>query len=190
MNKKDENRKFSPCNFSPKNRRGQFYLIAAIIIISIAAGFVTISNYASSLQNPDIYYLRDEIKIESSKVIDSANFNALTATQLKTNLINFSEQYINNTQGNNFYFIFGTTGAMTFMAAQSFYSNVTLNGVDKTNNVGTGKIYLEDFVPPGGTTNVTIGINGNDYIFKLSIGENFGFVVSSEKGGQVYTARG
>jgi len=185
MNKKGENRKFSPCIFSPKNRKGQFYLIAAIIIVTIAAGFVTISNSASSHQTPDINYLRDEIKIESSKAIDYATLNNKDFTDI---MINVSEQYINNTVGNNFYFIFGTTTTMTFLAYQSFYANITLDNIDKTDIVGTGKIYSQTFAPSGGTTNVTI--NGNDYVFKLNMGNNYGFVVSSAKGGQVYTAVG
>jgi len=169
------------------NKKGQFYLIAAIIIVSIAAGFITISNSVSSQRVPDINYLRDEIKIESSKTIDSANFNGLSSAQLKNNLINLSEQYTNNSARDNFYFIFGTAASMTFLAYQSFDSTIARDGIDKTGNVGTGKIYMEDFAPG---SNVTLGINGNDYIFKSEIGENFGFVISSEKGEQVYTAAG
>lgn len=166
------------------NKRGQFYLIAAIIIVTIAAGFVTISNYASSQQTSDINYLRDEIKLESSKAMDYATWNNKDFT---STMINVSEQYINNTAGNNFYFIFGTATGMTFLASQSFYANITLNGDDQTDNVGTGKIYSQTFVPSG-TTNITI--NGNDYVFKLNNGNNYGFVISSEKGGQVYTVIG
>jgi len=184
QNKKGENQRFSQCNFSPKNRRGQFYLIAAIIIISIAAGFVTISNYVSSQHTSDTNYLRDEIKIESSKTIDYATLNN---KEFRGTMINFSEQYINNTIGNNFYFIFGNTTSMTFLASQSFYSNISLDGTDKTSDVGTERIYLQNFVPGG---NITLGINGNDYVFKLNNGSNYRFVVSSERGGQVYTARG
>jgi hypothetical protein len=167
------------------NKKGQFYLIAAIIIVTIAAGFVTIFNSASSHQTSDINYLRDEIKIESSRAIDYAAINNKDFT---STMINVSEQYINNTVGNNFYFVFGTTTTMTFLAYQSFYANITLDSIDKTNLVGTGKIYSQTFAPSGGTTKVTI--NGNDYVFKLNNGNNYGFVISSAKGGQVYTVIG
>lgn len=166
------------------NKKGQFYLIAAIIIVTIAAGFVTLSNRATSQQNSDINYLRDEIKIESSKAIDYATINNKDFTATMTNV---SELYINNTAGNNFYFIFGTTTMVTLITYQSFYANVTLNRIDKTNDVGTGRIYSQTFVPG---TNVTLGINGNDYVFKLNNGNNYRFIISSEKGGQTYTATG
>jgi len=164
------------------NKKGQFYLIAAIIIITIAAGFITISNYASSQQTQDIYYLKDEIKIESSRAMDYAILNNKDFSET---MANFSQQYINNTFGNNFYFIFGDEVSMTFLAEQSFDADITLDTVEKT--VGTGEIYKETFVPG---ENVTLGINGNDYVFKLNIGNNYGFVISSEKGGQTYTVKG
>ena len=166
------------------NKRGQFYLIAAIVIITIAAAFVTISNYISSQQTQDIYYLRDEIKIESSRTMD---YIILNSANFRDTMTNFSEQYINNTFGNNFYFIFGNATSMTFLAYQSFEATITRDSIDKTNDIGTDKIYIENFVP---SQNVTLGINGNDYIFKLNVGNNYGFVISSEKGGQEYIVKG
>ncbi len=168
-------------------KKGQFYLVAAIVIISIAAGFIAISNSVSSQPVQGVYYLRDEIKIESSKVIDYANYNGLSSAELKGKLTDLYSRYTSSYPEDNFYFIFGDAGTMTFMAYQSFDSDVALDGVDKTEEIGTGEIYTEDFDPGG---NVTIGINENNYIFKLNIGENFGFVASSKSEGQVYTAVG
>ncbi|MDD5699845.1 MAG: hypothetical protein PHH00_01470 [Candidatus Nanoarchaeia archaeon] len=167
------------------NKRGQVYLIAAIIIITIAAGLITISNYVSSHQTQDIYYLRDEIKIESSRVMDYA---ALNSANFKNTMINFSEQYMNNTRGNNFYFVLGSETSMTFLAYQSFNATIFLDGADKTSDVGIGRIYIGNSFDPG--ANVTLGINGNDYVFKLNVGNNYGFIISGEKGGQDYIARG
>lgn len=185
MQKRGRNRSFSLCNFSPKNRRGQFYLIAAIVIITIAAGLITISNYVSSHQTQDIYYLRDEIKIESSRVMD---YVALNSANFRNTMIDFSEQYINNTKGNNFYFILGDETSMTFLAYQSFNATIFLDGTDKTSDVGIGKIYIGSPFDPG--ANVILGINGNDYVFKLNVGNNYGFIISSEKGEQDYIVKG
>jgi hypothetical protein len=165
------------------NKRGQFYFIAAIIIISLTAGFVTLSNYVSSQQTSDIYYLRDEIKIESSRAMD---YIALNSEDFKETMTDFSRQYTDNLPGNNFYFIFGTENSATFMAYQSFAADVTLDSVEEP--IGTGSIYIDDFVPAG--DEVTLAIDGNTHIFKLNIGNNYGFIVSGKKGGQTYTARG
>jgi hypothetical protein len=167
------------------NKRGQFYLIAAIIIVTIAVGFVIVSNSASSQQTPNIYFLRDELKIESSKVIDYATSNQFSGTQTRNILTDFSNQYINNSQNDNFYFIFGNTTNMTFMSHQIYYTNVTLNGIDYTNNISVGNTYLTSFVPGN---NIIISISGNPYQFSLKNGVNFNFVLSSSAGGQNYTA--
>jgi hypothetical protein len=167
------------------NKRGQFYLIAAIVIITIAVGFIIVSNTASSQQTPNIYNLRDEIKIESSKTISYGLNNQFTQIQTQGTLINFSNQYINNSQNNNFYFILGNTTNVTFVSYQSSYSNVSLNGVDYTNNIGVGKVYIQSFVPQN---NVVIGVNGNLYTFILNSGTNFNFILFSNIRGQNYTA--
>jgi hypothetical protein len=167
------------------NKRGQFYLVAAIVIITIAVGFIIVSNSASSQQTPNIYNLRDEIKIESSKTISYAINNHLNATQIQSTLINFSGQYINNYQNDNFYFIFGNATNMTFMSYQSSFSNVTLNGTDYTSNVGIGNTYIKNL---GAQSNVILGVNGNPYTFPLNSGTNFNFVIFSNIGGQNYTA--
>jgi hypothetical protein len=130
-----------------KNKKGQFYLIAAIVLITIAVGFVVVSNSASSQQTPNIYFLRDELKIESSKIIDYATSSQLSGTQTQSTLVDFSNQYVNNSQNDNFYFIFGNTSNMTFLSYQAYYANITLNGIDYTNNVSTGKTYIKTFVP-------------------------------------------
>ncbi|HTZ41861.1 MAG TPA: hypothetical protein VMC07_01475 [Candidatus Omnitrophota bacterium] len=167
-----------------QNKRGQFYLIAAIVIIAIAAGYVTISNHASSTQNKDIYYLRDEIRIESARTMDYA---ASTGANFKTTMMNLSEQYTNNTFGDNFYFIFGTGTASTFLSYQSYNATIAFNGADRTGIIGTGKVYIEDFTPVSNQANVSI--NGNNYIFNLAAGNNYRFIISNNKGGN-YTVTG
>ena len=167
------------------NKRGQFYLIAAIVIVTIAVGFVVISNSASAQQTPNIYFLRDEIKIESSKVIDYSANSQLTGTQIQSTLTDLSSRYINNSQNSNFYFIFGNTTNMTFMSYEAYYTNITLNGIDYTNNISIGKTYTKSFVPG---SSVIIGFDGYPYSFPVNNGVNFNFVLSSNAGGQNYTA--
>jgi len=186
MNKRGQNRSFSLCNFSSKNRRGQFYLVAAIVIISVSVGFIVISNSVSSSQTPNILYQRDEMKIESANVITNALNNQLSGIQLTNNLADYSQRYIHLSRDENFYFAFGNSTNMTFMAYQAYFSNVTLyNQIDYTNLVGVGNTYITNFAPGN---NVTININGASYIFPISPGENFNFVLTSYAGGQNYTA--
>ncbi|MDE1848659.1 MAG: hypothetical protein KGH55_01345 [Nanoarchaeota archaeon] len=168
------------------NKRGQFYFIAAIIIVSIMASFVLISNYATSQSSPNIYYLRDEISIESSKVIDYGIYNNFNSLQIQGNLTSLAEAYINESQNENLYFLLGNSTNMTLVAYQTVKSNLTIEGVhDYTDLIGTGSIYSQSFTPQGG--GVTAILNGNIHVFDINLGENFFFIISNEKGGQNYT---
>lgn len=50
--------------------RGQFYLLAAIVIIGIIIGFVAILNYSKRTSQIRIYDLAEELEIESEAVLD------------------------------------------------------------------------------------------------------------------------
>ena len=168
------------------NRGGQFYLIAAIAIISIAVGFILVSNSVSSQQTPNLFYQRDEMKIESANVISYAVNNQIPGIQLTNNLADLCQRYINLSRNENFYIAFGNSTSMTLMAYQAYFSNVTLyNQIDYTNLVGVGNTYITNFVPGN---NVTININGGQYIFPVMAGENFNFILTSNMDGQNNTA--
>ena len=57
--------------------KGQFYLMAAIVIIVVIISFAAVSNYAKKKAEIKIYDLGDELGIESEQVIDYGTYNAL-----------------------------------------------------------------------------------------------------------------
>ena len=178
----------SLCSFFPKNRRGQFYLIAALAIVSLAAGLILVTNNASTVQNPGIGYLKNEIIAESSNIISYGTYNGLSNNQVESMLENLSEYYVNNSAQSNLYFLFGTKSNETFVAYQSQGGyNVSVNG-SEIDGIGTGAIYKQIFLSPENP--ISIKINGTAYTFKLNEGENFHFVVKSLSGEQDYTISG
>ena len=64
-------------------KRGQFYLMAAIIIIAILSGLTFIFNYSvpgvGSVQN---FYIKEELSIEAEKVMDYALKNSLDSRRV------------------------------------------------------------------------------------------------------------
>jgi len=68
-------------------KRGQVFLIAALITIAVLAGLVTIYNRASSsVEDVTVFDLSEEIILEASQVIDSGIFNTISDTQISKNL--------------------------------------------------------------------------------------------------------
>jgi len=165
------------------NKRGQFYLIAAIVIVSIMLGFVAVTNYTSATPTSNINYLKEEISIESSKTIDYGTYNQFNNVQMQNLMINFSNDYINSSYGYDLYFIFGNSQGMTFMAYQNNASQVWING--QTANVGAGQTYTQKFSP---LNKNIVQINSYNYTFLLNSGENFHFILSNINSGQDYLA--
>jgi hypothetical protein len=87
-----------------KERRGQFFLIAAIVIIGVLTSIATVQNKVF-IPEPDLtlFDLAEEIQFEGQQVIISSTLSQLNAPgsgnrQLKTNLIfqdleNLADQY-------------------------------------------------------------------------------------------------
>ena len=165
------------------NKKGQFYLIAALVIVSLAAGFIVVTNKASIVQNPSISYLKEEIRTESSNIINYGAYNGMSNNQIETMLANLSYYHINNSRKSNSYFLLGTKQQMTLIAYQYYWANVSLNGEQL--NIGTKKIYTQNFSSPGNSINIKI--NNTSYNFNINEGENFHFIIKSLNNQQDYT---
>src|SRR3989344_4139149 len=75
LKKDKENKKFSisktfKWNKEVSDKNGQFYLLAAIVIIAIIIGFASVSNYIKNKSSVTVYNLRDELGIEGAQVLD------------------------------------------------------------------------------------------------------------------------
>lgn len=177
------------------NKRGQFYLIAAIALVSVVISFVIISNYASNRENLNVQNLQEEISIESSKTLDYAIYNNFSSTQINDLLTNFSESYIKyqNRTNNDLYFIFGDKTQIKVVAYQN-------SQIDAFIDVGSGftklkitpnQIYSNTFPPLLPYNTLKFKINNQIYnLGLLNNTENFHFIISNNKRGQDYIATG
>lgn len=97
------------------NKRGQFYLIAAVVIISIIIGFIGIQNYSQRTSFEEIYNLGEELKIESEKVIDYGVYNKIEEQGLYDTLYNFTRIYAKyRGDGRELYFVFGNANSIVY----------------------------------------------------------------------------
>ena len=102
------------------NNRGQMYLIAAVIIISLVAALLTVSNYSKKINPIEIYKLGEELEIESASLLEygtAQNFNNLEMHHLVSSFI---EEYINYSDIERLYFIFGNETEITFGGYHEF----------------------------------------------------------------------
>jgi hypothetical protein len=166
-----------------RNKRGQFYLIAAIIIVTLIAGFITVSNYTKKKVPVKIYDLGEELKIESQNVLEYGS--AMEDEELNNLLEQFAEDYVNYAGGDkNFYFIFGDSTSVIVKVYQEFSEIVLVDGSVLTIINGGG----EGTYTTG--TEVITTIDGVEYPFNLGTEKSFYFVISQAIRGEKYIVTG
>ncbi len=139
------------------DKSGQFYLLAAIIIIAFIIGFVAISNYSKKRTPVKVNDFGEELKIESEKVLD------YIAIQNQDELADFRTTYSDYAAENNIdiYFIMGKGGSIK-----------SYRGTIETNT------HTE--VPPL----IEMTVEDAVYSFDLKPGENFYFILIQEIEGE------
>ena len=164
------------------NKKGQFYLLAAIIIITVIVGFAAISNYAKKKSSVKIYDLKDELQIESGEVLEYGV--SYSEEDLKKTIDDFIEKYQEYAgKDKDLYFIFGNTEKIWMITFEEVTKGVIKDTSSGTSiNIEDVQLWEESLTIKEGKVIATI--NNIEYEFELKPGENFFFVISQEVEGE------
>jgi len=170
------------------NRRGQFYLLAAVVIIAAIIGFAAVSNYANRGTAVKVYDLKEELGFESEQVLEYG----VLSDNVENVTIHFTTLYTDYVgDDKDLYFIYGDAGDVRVIS----YLEEVVGGTSI--NIGTAEPYLEivgrveDTIEAdanGGKVKFTIG--ETEYEFDLEDGENFYFIISQDLEGETHVATG
>ena len=167
------------------NKRGQFYLLAAIIIISVLIGFAFVKNSINKKNEVKIYYLGDEVGIESGVVLDHGTYKSYDDEEFASLLANFTEIYAEFAgTGKELYFIFGNKREISVASYLDVVSGHIFVGGTRYDIIK--KKYFLQKIKVTTPDKVEVIIGDNSYIFELKEGQNFYFVISQEVSGEVY----
>lgn len=165
-----------------KNKRGQFYLLTTIVIVTLIAAFVTISNYSQKKPSIKINYIGEELGIESESVIDYGIENGENRRDLLTD---FTQKYSAYSEVDNFYYIFGDTSSLRVSGYRKLSDgsfSIDTSGSFSDINLPKGEYVMNDY--SNTNANIRLKIDDIEYPFTLNEGENFYFVVSDELEGE------
>ena len=169
------------------NKKGQFFLIMAFIVLGLIAGLATVTNSVDKKIDARFNYVKGELNLESEKAIDYGVSQNFDSAQMKTLLRDFTEDYSSYSNADDFYYIFGTTGEITFAGLKKQSGGtIQTNQNPSTIILSQGFFMTQDFSNP--TNPVILTIDGTVYPFTLRTGQNFYFVVSKSVEGDVYVA--
>lgn len=171
-----------------RNKRGQFYLIAALIIIVILGSFATLFFSNQKDYSSNIYDLREELNIESEKVLDYGTYNSYNSKKITKLLENFSANYADyKGQGKSLIFVYGNEKEiyqLTYDEANrgtvGLGDRIKLDIKGKKENKERLKIN-EKSVKVKFSDNLTREV-------QISEGENFYFILSEKKENETYIA--
>jgi hypothetical protein len=157
-------------------RRGQFYLVAVIVLVSIMIGFVTITNKIEKTDNSKFLELYEKIKIERRNVLDYISSNSLTANQISITLTNFSDIYIEEIGRNkNSIFIYGDQITSTIKGNR--YNSEILFDCDTTGTFVNIPENLDFTKTCSSVENITISLDSKEYFFEIYPGQNIYYLL-------------
>ena len=140
------------------DKKGQFYLIAAMIIATILVTFVVISNYSLKKDDSSIDELGQTLSLEGGNVIDYDVYN--DGNSFEGFAENFSYYAGSNIE---IYYIIGDEGNIE---SYKFEEGEKLT---KEINESNGEILIT--------------VNWVDYTFEIKPGENFYYIISQDVDG-------
>ena len=147
-------------------KRGQFYLIAAFIIISIMMGVATVSNSLSTQKGSErIYDIKNELEVEREYVLSYGVAKGVDIIEL---IETFTSDFTNASKELEFYIISGDE--------ENLESYKYFNGTKETKD---SEIVGDE---------IRMVVNGTRHIFNITVGENFHYVIFNSHGGEGYVS--
>jgi len=165
-------------------KRGQFFLIAALIVIAAIVGFQTV--YTSvSIENTDVqtYDLSREIDFEGKQVVQNGVFFGSDSVQIESKVKELTDIYASAHPDSEFLFIYGDETEVVALSYELKDSTFEVS----TGGSGAGVVSLrtiakQDRLSPGTTGKIKVKINEEaDYDFNLKKGNNFFLIISRER---------
>ena len=175
------------------NKGGQFFLVAAIIIVGIVIVLASSVNSVRVGNDQEAFYdLSDEIGFETKQVLDYGVFEP-SASSVDILLPTYLNDYAKYISQEEVLFVYGDVNNVTGLVFTSI--GVGSVGINTGGGMPT-TIIIEDIV--GGQeaevihdgNSVSVDINGIVYNFNLKQGQNFFFVIIKEEDGERFVSQG
>ena len=164
-------------------KRGQFFFIAALVIVAILFGLGTVyTSIKSQKEDQSIYDLSKEISIEASQVIDNGVFLAISQEKINENIENLTHYYAELNPNTDLVFIYGNQSLVYLL----LYNNTIQGSVGISSGGSPANLQVvgrnTQKSTLSNTDKVTVILPKNiNYHFNISQGQNFYIVIKRER---------
>jgi len=177
------------------NKRGQIYILAAIILIIIIASLATSGTFASIKTKPNtISELNLDLNKEPSEIIDYGIYRGENIETLIDGFIisdsEFAPYFLQKTDNTSIIVIYGNQAnlkAVKYNTISTGDISAKIGGRINWQNFGTFAETIQITETPEG--NIIVTLLNKDYVFKLRNNEMFYFLILQQKDGEVYVEK-
>lgn len=174
-----------------KNKKGQFFLIAAIFIVLILFGSAGIASYATVKPEPKtITEVSEELNRETYSVIEYGVLNDENLDDLATKFAgeDISKYFLKKSEDANVVFVYGNQSEIEAISVKNQDTGKIKIGNSNfnTNNDFSDKISLED---NDGDGFVEVTVLEKDYKFEVKENQFFYFLIVKERDDEIFVER-
>ncbi len=170
-------------------KRGQFFLVAALVIIAVVASLATVyNNVQVSEEDVSVYDLSDEINYEILQYLDSGSFYALSSEEIDNYLSDLIQVYAQSYPQTEIVIVYGNKTTLTWLV----YNLTNIGGPCLTDNscwpIAEGNIWKGTEEVVGNQATVTFGTTTYTFDVKEE-GQNFFLVLKKEGDGDIFVSK-
>jgi hypothetical protein len=172
------------------HKKGQFFLIAALVIVGIVIGLgaIYVSTTATPRTETRIYDLSKEIDYESNQVID---YGVYTSTGEKTgsNIKSLMDYYVKTSPDTDMLFIYGNRNSIQgfrYESKPSGSAGISTGGASQ--EIMFKEVSLQQVYPKVVGNEIIVKFGGRSYTFALKEGENFYIILQKQAGEETIVA--
>ncbi|MBR9706479.1 hypothetical protein GOV14_05565 [Candidatus Pacearchaeota archaeon] len=178
-----------------QNKRGQFYIIGAILIVIAISGIAGINTYAIYKSNPrTITDLGSELREESLHIVEHGIYNGKNLKDLIENFTDqkYSHYFLQKTQGTDIVFVYGNKKdlyAAQYKMQSTGTVSATIGGSINWETVGSFSeiTKIDTTTLPG--NKLKVKLLEKQFTFELKDNEMFYFVIAKDENGERYIER-
>ena len=177
-----------------KNKRGQFYILAAIIIVFVVISLSGVFSYAATTPEPKtIDNLASDLEKETPKIVDYGIYSKedLNALLRDFTTSEFAPYFLQKTETANIVFVYGNKSELNSVQyKEALTGTVTANiGGEISWEIVGDYAEVTDLTINPTDTYVEVEILSQTYRFDLRDNEMFYFLIVHEKEGERYVRR-
>jgi len=172
-----------------KNKRGQYYLLAAALIILALSGLATVTTYSIVKTKPrTITDLGLELKEESVRIVDYGIYSNKNITQVIENFTkeDYAFYFLKKTYNTSVVFVYGNKTELYGLQYTPQATGTISASIGGGTNWNVVDVYVNKTKINVIGESVDVSLLGKKYNFKLKDNEMFYFVIAQEKEDEIY----